>query len=172
MVNPSMSESAFSLLGLEPAYCVDPNHLEQIYFSLQEVLHPDLYSARPAQERALAAHKIALINDAYQTLKTPVGRARELLKDKMGRDPNEQGVLSPTGALLAQIMGYREEAEDAVNEDQFLHLMTQLTADIDHCDALFSQQDSPLHLLQETYVKMTYLIKLRQDVQILKEQKK
>ena len=65
----------FARLGLPAALELEPASLDRAYFALQRQWHPDRYANRPADERARASAEAAALNDAYRTLKDPLGRA-------------------------------------------------------------------------------------------------
>ena len=76
------SRNHFELLGLPLAYAIDPSRLEAGYRKLQSHVHPDRFAAGSEAERRVAMQWAARANEAYRTLRDPVGRARYLLSLK------------------------------------------------------------------------------------------
>ncbi|MBY5992818.1 co-chaperone HscB [Ferrimonas balearica] len=70
----------FDLFGLPLGYEIDGAALASRYRELQRAVHPDNFAAASEQQRLMAVQKTAEINDAFQTLKSPIGRAEYLLR--------------------------------------------------------------------------------------------
>jgi molecular chaperone HscB len=73
------SQDYFALFGLPPRYRFDPDQLDRAYRALQRDIHPDRYAAADESQRRIALQSSARVNQAYQALKDPVGRAQYLL---------------------------------------------------------------------------------------------
>jgi molecular chaperone HscB len=78
-VQPPGQADHFARLGLARAFALDAAELEQHYLALQRRLHPDRFAARGAPERALSMQQATSLNEAYQTLRSPLRRAEYLL---------------------------------------------------------------------------------------------
>jgi len=73
------SQDYFALFGLPPRYRFDPAALDAAYHALQRAVHPDRYASAGETERRMALQSSARVNEAYQALKDPVGRAQYML---------------------------------------------------------------------------------------------
>lgn len=93
----------FQLFAIEQSFDVDLNLLSQTYQNLQKVVHPDKFTHASSQEQLLAVQKSAEINDAYQTLKQPLKRAKYILTLRGVDLPNEQHTFGDTGFLMRQM---------------------------------------------------------------------
>ena len=102
----------FELLGLPPAFGVDPARLEQRYRELQSRVHPDKFAASPESERRVAMQWATRANEAYRTLRDPVHRARYLLSLK-GFDTGEESNTAMPADFLMQQMEWREAVAEA-----------------------------------------------------------
>jgi molecular chaperone HscB len=102
----------FEQLGLPLAYRVDPARLETGYRALQSQVHPDRFAAGSEAERRVAMQWAARANEAYRTLRDPVGRARYLLSLK-GFDTGEETNTAMPADFLMQQMEWREAVADA-----------------------------------------------------------
>ena len=109
---PEFSRNHFELLGLTPAYGVDPARLEERYRELQSQVHPDRFAASPEAERRVAMQWATRANEAYRTLRDPVGRARYLLALK-GFDTGEETNTAMPADFLMQQMEWREAVAEA-----------------------------------------------------------
>lgn len=110
----------FARLGLAPGFAVDAAELQRRYVALQRQFHPDRYATRPASERAAALARASDLNQAYETLKSALGRAEYLLKLKgwSGGGSLEDPI------LLMEAMEHREalaEAEDVAAVEAVLN---------------------------------------------------
>ena len=101
------SRNHFELLGLPLAYAIDPSRLEAGYRKLQSHVHPDRFAAGSEAERRVAMQWAARANEAYRTLRDPVGRARYLLSLKGFETGEESNTAMPPDFLMQQ-MEWRE----------------------------------------------------------------
>jgi len=69
----------FACFGLPQKLTIDPAELEQKFHSLSWKLHPDNFERAPEAERQLSLECSSQLNDAYRTLRDPVGRVEYLL---------------------------------------------------------------------------------------------
>lgn len=97
----------YTLFELPLRYNVDVVELALRYRELQRAVHPDRHSSASESERLLAVRRAAELNDAYQTLKDPINRARHLLLMHGIAWHDEKTIRDPE-FLLAQ-MDLREE---------------------------------------------------------------
>ena len=108
----AFSRNHFDLLGLRPAYAIDSSDLESRYRELQGRVHPDRFAAAPESERRVAMQWAVQANEAYRTLRDPVGRARYLLALK-GFDTGEESNTAMPADFLMQQMEWREGVAEA-----------------------------------------------------------
>lgn len=102
----------FSLFGLKPAFSLDSSALDTRYRAVQAEVHPDRFAGGSDAERRRAVQLSAQVNEAYQTLRSPLARARYLL-GLLGVDTaTESNTAMPAEFLMAQ-MEWREQFEDA-----------------------------------------------------------
>ena len=106
-MTPEFTKNHFDLLGLPLGYAVDLGHLEQRYRELQSQVHPDRFASGSDAERRVAMQWATRANEAYRTLRDPVGRARYLLALK-GFDTGEETNTSMPPDFLMQQMEWRE----------------------------------------------------------------
>ncbi|MDP1635587.1 MAG: Fe-S protein assembly co-chaperone HscB [Gallionellaceae bacterium] len=102
----------FQLFGLRLSFRIDTAQLEQQYRVLQTLVHPDRAAHLPDSDQRLAMQRSTLVNEAYQTLRSPIRRARYLLS-LHGVDTREDSNTGmPVDFLMAQ-MEWREAVADA-----------------------------------------------------------
>jgi molecular chaperone HscB len=106
------SQDFFQLFGLPRRFVLDKQQLEQSWRAAAAAVHPDRYASSPDAEKRMALMQATRVNEAYQTLKSPLRRARYLLA-LQGRDTQEETNTSmPVDFLMAQ-MEWRENIEEA-----------------------------------------------------------
>lgn len=102
----------FQLFGLAQSYQIDIAQLEQQYRALQAQVHPDRSAHLPDAEQRLAMQRATLVNEAYQTLRSPLRRARYLLSLQGVDTQEDNNTVMPLDFLMVQ-MEWREAVVDA-----------------------------------------------------------
>lgn len=133
----NFSDDHFALFELPRTFRLDRTALDARYRAIQAQIHPDRFASAGDAERRLSLQWATRINEAYQTLKKPMSRARYLLH-LAGQDVDaESNTAMPTEFLVEQ-MEWREsvaEARAAGNHRELEHLQHRLKHDIDECYA-------------------------------------
>ena len=129
-------QTAFSLLGIEPAFDLDMDALQHAYLKAQQTHHPDRIprDASPSQ-RLVAMQKSMAVNEAYQALKAPLSRAAALLRTKFILVGTERDAYLPSQALLVEVMEWREGLEEAANAEQIAAQVAHFQEMIEHQEA-------------------------------------
>ena len=104
--------SYFELFDLPVRFAVDGEALETAYRKVQAVVHPDRFASAPEAERRRALELATEANEAFQTLRSPVARARYLLQLRGIDTQEETNTAMPVDFLMAQ-MEWREAVADA-----------------------------------------------------------
>jgi len=102
--------SKFAILGVPESYDLSGDDLERKYRELSLRLHPDRFAKAPAAERVAALSKSTALNEAYRTLRSPVGRAEHLLE--LAGKPLREGE-TVDQAFLLEILELREALAEA-----------------------------------------------------------
>lgn len=102
----------FSLFGLPVGFALDAAALQPLWRELQRRYHPDRYASAEAGEQQRAVHMASLVNQAYDTLRDPVKRARYLLELAGHGIDGERATVADTDFLMAQ-MDLREQLDEA-----------------------------------------------------------
>jgi len=105
-----VSINFFTLLQLPEAFVIDLETLHQNYQSIQKDIHPDRFATFDDEAKLESIRKTAQVNDAYQTLKSPIRRAEYLLQLKGINIHDEKYTAVPQDFLMQQ-MEWREELE-------------------------------------------------------------
>lgn len=100
----------FEFFSLPESFQVNADTLESEYKKLQTQYHPDKFTNASDSGRVQALQHASLINDAYDTLKSPLKRAAYLLKLK-DIDPEEHNQSHLQESFLLKQLELREDLE-------------------------------------------------------------
>lgn len=110
-----LSQDYFALFGLPVGYSVDTEQLAERYRALQQALHPDRFAGAGEREKRLSMQASTRVNQAYQTLRDPLARARYLLSLHTG-DTSAGSETVQDMAFLMEQMELREALAHAKEE--------------------------------------------------------
>ncbi|MCL4470938.1 MAG: Fe-S protein assembly co-chaperone HscB [Gammaproteobacteria bacterium] len=174
-MNIDFSQNHFELFGIAPAYQIDAIRLEQAYRDIQAQVHPDKFAYLSEAERRLSMQWATQANEAYQTLRQPLGRARYLLHLN-GVEIHEETNTAMSPAFLMQQMEWREaigEAKSARDVPELEHLSGQLRAEMQvqqHKLADFLDRDRDFARAAEIVRELKFMEKLREEINHALEQ--
>lgn len=109
----NFQQTYFQLFGLEQSFHLDMPALERQYRALQMEVHPDKSAHLPEAEQRVAMQQATLVNEAYLTLRSPLRRARYVLKLNDVDTQEETNTAMPVDFLVAQ-MEWREAVVEAI----------------------------------------------------------
>jgi molecular chaperone HscB len=130
-------QNFFQLFGLPESYRLDNSQLEQQYHALQTQVHPDKFAHLSEAERRMSMQWATRTNEAYQTLRNPIKRARYLLGLHGVDTQEETNTAMPIDFLMEQ-MEWREAIEEA-----------QQSSDTGQLDNLEARLQHEVRLLQD-----------------------
>ena len=107
-----MTQDFFALFGLPKRYALDQSALDAAFREVQARVHPDKFTQASDTERRLALQWATLANEAYQTLRKPLSRAKYLC-EQGGVDVGIESNTAMPAAFLMQQMEWREELAEA-----------------------------------------------------------
>ena len=111
-VGATFGDDHFALFGLPRSFAVDGAALDARYRDVQAQVHPDRHAHLPEADQRRAMQWATQVNEAYQTLKKPLPRARYLLH-LAGHDPQVEHNTAMPAAFLMEQMELREAVVDA-----------------------------------------------------------
>ena len=154
----------FARLGLPAALDLEPAALDRAYFALQRQWHPDRFVAKPPDERARASSEAAALNEAYRTLKHPLGRA-VYLAGLNGVDLPGDGKTIDDPDLLMEAMEAREELHEAGSVEVVDRLAAKARVDMKESlvglGSLFLAGDKPA--IRKALLRLRYLDKFAEE---------
>ncbi len=96
-------QNHFRLFGLPEQFALDLDDLSERYLRLRQTVHPDLYATAGEREKRLSLQASTQVNEAYQTLKDPLARARYLLTLLTGGQGDDQETTKDMAFLMEQM---------------------------------------------------------------------
>lgn len=163
------AKNHFQLFGLVPLFRLDTAKLEQSFRALQAQVHPDKSAHLADSEQRLAMQRSTMANEAYQTLKSPIKRARYLLSLQGVDTQEETNTAMPVKFLMAQ-MEWREavaEAEhlrDVAALDQLESRMKQDTRELEAQLAVKIDDERDYQAASELVRKLRFMEKLAEEI--------
>lgn len=137
----------FSLFELPKNFRLSLSELDSRYRDVQAQVHPDRFVSAGDAERRLSMQWATHANEAYQTLKKPLERARYLLQ-LAGHDIQAESNTAMPADFLMEQMEWREAVMDARSggdHHELEHLYGRLDSDIkaryDELAELFDGED-------------------------------
>lgn len=161
-------QNLFEILGLPTAFALDAKALEKAYFAAQRACHPDGFVGKSAAERVAAISRSQRVNDAYETLKTPITRAAHLL-ELQGITTIDDTAKAPP-ALLMEVMELRERLQEAMGDGAAIARMieeikTEAAKTTRELEAAFAANGYPA--AAEATMRLHYLAKAMEEAHML-----
>ncbi|MBT6423117.1 MAG: Fe-S protein assembly co-chaperone HscB, partial [Porticoccaceae bacterium] len=100
------------------------------YRKLQQEFHPDRYATKSDTEKRVAVQAASFINQAFDTLKSPLKRAQYLLTLEDIDIDQETHITSDAGFLMRQIE-LRETLSEISNKENYWQNIETLRADVE-----------------------------------------
>ncbi|HEX9345158.1 MAG TPA: Fe-S protein assembly co-chaperone HscB [Candidatus Acidoferrum sp.] len=108
---PTKAVDYFAVFGLPRKLWIEMSALEQKFLQMSWKLHPDNFVNAPEQERELSLKRSSELNDAYRTLRDPVGRVEYLLGIEGARKEGEHKQQAPP-ELLEEVFELNESLDE------------------------------------------------------------
>lgn len=101
----------FAIFGLPRKLWIEMTALEQKFLQMSWKLHPDNFVNTSEEERDLSLKRSSELNDAYRTLRDPVGRVEYLLAIEGARKEGEHKQQAPA-ELLEEVFELNESLDE------------------------------------------------------------
>jgi molecular chaperone HscB len=175
----------YEIFSLPSSWQVDRPVLDSRYRQLQREFHPDRFAAKGDVEKRLAVQTTSLINQAYETLKSPLKRAQYMLELEDIDAGQESHITSDMSFLMKQIE-FREALEDIRDsadplaglermrddvEAQYLQLQVDFEAQHSAAQQSAAQQSAANYNdALDTVAKMHFFAKLLDEIEQREEE--
>src|SRR5215470_17848698 len=101
----------FAIFGLPRKLWIEMGELEQKFLQMSWKLHPDNFVNASEEERELSLRQSSELNDAYRTLRDPIGRVEYLLAIEGERREGEKKQQAPP-ELLEEVFELNESLDE------------------------------------------------------------
>ena len=145
-----LKQNYFELFGLTVDYQLDTKQLHAGQLKLQSAFHPDRFVNATALEKRLAVQQAAWVNEAYETLKNPVKRARYMLHVS-GLEMNDEHETTSDTAFLMEQIELREEMDECRSCKDPMRCCDHITGKLDQRSKEFSSNF--ISLYQQGYLE-------------------
>ena len=163
----------FTLFGLSAHYQIDIQALASRYQDLQRQYHPDKFASGTQAEQLAALQQSATINQAWQTLRSPLNRAEYLLSLHGFDLASEQHTVRDTAFLMEQLelreeLDEIEQARDQARLESFSKRVKGMF-DSRHQQLIEQLNTETWDVAADTVRKLRFLDKLRSTIEQLEE---
>ena len=167
-----LTSDFFEIFAIPVAWQVDSSQLQSRYLKLQQEFHPDRFASRSDTEKRLAVQTASLINQAYDTLKSPLKRAQYLLElNKI--DASQDSHITSDGVFLMEQIELREALSDVRNSADPFAALDSLRSGVENSYAeqqnqfQAQYQESDFDHAFNTVAKMQFSAKLLDEIEQL-----
>ncbi|MGL4603501.1 MAG: Fe-S protein assembly co-chaperone HscB [Iodobacter sp.] len=168
-MNFDFTQNHFDLFSLPAQFVLDQRLLESNYRALLASCHPDRFASENDARRRLSLQIATQVNEAYQTLKSPLARGRYLLKLSGVDTQEESNTAMPIDFLMNQ-MEWREAIADAKasqNIESLENIGRELAAETSALEQHLASLLDETHDLSAATVavrKLRFMEKLEQEI--------
>lgn len=169
------SSNHFEIFSIPSGWQIDRALLDSRYRQLQRECHPDRYAAKGDVEKRLAMQTTSLINQAYETLKSPLKRAQYMLEVE-GIDAAQESHITSDISFLMQQIGFREtldELRDSTDPLAGLDIIrNDVQAEYQQLQESFEAQHKLANFNDalDTVAKMQFFAKLLEEIEQREEE--
>jgi molecular chaperone HscB len=159
----------YEALGLEPKLALDTDDVRKRFYERSRVTHPDLVGANAVVSGA--EDRMALLNDAFRTLRNPLTRAEYFLSERgiqLSKDvpPELLEEVFELNMALEEMRGGDDSARPQLDSarERFAAMQAEIDSDL---AVLFSRQDAEGNALDEIAASLNrrrYISNLLRDV--------
>ncbi len=126
----------FSVFDLPRKLALDVRALEKAFYRRSRAVHPDRFARASAAEQQWSLEQTSLLNDAYRTLKDPIGRTEYLLRLEGVTLADEKSPAKTPPDLLEEVFELNMQLEEMrMGEGD-----PQLRAELERARAQFETQ--------------------------------
>ena len=125
----SLKSNFFELFSLAQSYELDQDALADEYRKQQGEVHPDRFANAEEAEKLQAVQLSSYLNEAYETLKSPLKRAAYLLS-MHGMDAEQVDQSDLSMELLLEQIRLREKLDELPKDESSLAELDKLRAEV------------------------------------------
>jgi molecular chaperone HscB len=165
----------YEIFSLPAGWQIDRTVLDSRYRQLQREFHPDRFATSGEVEKRLAVQTTSLINQAYETLKSPLKRAQYMLELESVDADQESHITTDMNFLMSQIE-LRENLEEICASSDPLAGLNSMRGDVQtkylQLQEDFQVQHSAANYNNalDTVAKMQFFAKLLDEIEQREEE--
>lgn len=165
----------FALFSLPSGWQIDRGLLDARYRKLQQEFHPDRFASKGDVDKRLALQTTSLINQAYDTLKSPLKRAQYLL-ELQDLDAAQESHITSDGLFLMQQIEFRETLGDLNESADPMAALDTMRSDVQNQYLQLQNDFEAQHLVAnyndalDTVAKMQFFSKLLDEIEQREEE--
>ncbi|GHA64784.1 co-chaperone protein HscB [Formosimonas limnophila] len=150
-----MKQNYFELFQLPIGFAINEADLALRHRAIIDKVHPDRFAAKSPMEQRLALQWSTFANEAFDTLRDPIARAKYLLQLYAPELTGESVRVTLPQNFLMQQMEWREALEDgnldAVRDEVYAAQVTAL-ADLSTACAAQDWNAAQIHIAQSQFI--------------------
>jgi molecular chaperone HscB len=169
-----LRKNYFELFAIPVQFALDISSIAERYRELQRATHPDQFALATEQERNRAVGQAAQVNDAYQTLRSPLKRAQYLLE--LNGVPLDDTDTSMDLTFLMQQMELREALEQVPDAADPYAALDKIRGELKRDLKAVTQEvaerldgEAEVASAREPVKKMQFLFKVQQELNEMEE---
>jgi molecular chaperone HscB len=164
----------YDALGLNPKLALDPDDLKKRFYDRSRQWHPDRFSRGTSEEKQRSEEMTSTLNDAFRTLRDPVGRAEYFLHEsglEMPKDapPELLEEVFELNMALEELRGGDESAREQLEsaQERFTGMMGQADASLADLFGSYDETSDKavLEQIRATLNRRKYVSNLLRDVE-------
>ena len=156
----------YDLFSLKKNFFIDYDDLENKYFQLQNIFHPDKFINSENREKEISAFESSSINNAYNMLVNNIDRIKILLNlNGYNIDSNNNKSLTDH-LLLEEIMDLQNRCMSIENDNEKLKIKSEIKNKINKIESQINEnfKKKKFSEIENLTVKLSYLEKINKNL--------
>lgn len=161
----------FELLDINKNFEISNQELEEKYFNILQIIHPDRYLDKNSKEYQLSLHLVSKLNDAYNSLKSLRSRSEYLLKLQNIFVNSDNDNVKIYHQNLIEIYLIREQIENTNNLSELDEIENNCKIMIQniHINLNDNFHNLNYNLAAQNTIKLRYLEKIIEEISLKKQ---
>ena len=156
----------YDLFSLQKNFLIDYDELEEKYFKLQNIFHPDKFINSANREKEISAFESSSINNAYNMLVNNVDRIKILLNFNGHNIDSNNNKSFPDHLLLEEIMDLQNRCMSIENDNEKLKIKSEIKNKINKIESQINEnfKKKKFSEIENLSVKLSYLEKINKNL--------
>ena len=156
----------YDLFSLKKFFFIDYDELENKYFQLQNIFHPDKFINSENREKEISAFESSSINNAYNMLVNNVDRIKILLNLNGYNIDSNNNKSFTDHLLLEEIMDLQNRCMSIENDNEKLKIKSEIKNKINKIESQINEnfKKKKFSEIENLSVKLSYLEKINKNL--------